>query len=108
MLVVGSCFIVSNASAVSKYNETRLIKVCEAIQSGSKLKVSKRVRDLGISYRELNEKLVCNGEDPISFAIRHGAAKNAEFIAKRAGTELSDSQLDLLAKVAQKKLKQKG
>ncbi|MFC3123273.1 DUF3718 domain-containing protein [Agaribacter flavus] len=108
MLMLGSFLIVQNAAAISKSEENRLVKVCEAIQSNSRLQLSKTLKNTRLSHQAIMKGLVCNGDDPISFALKNGAVKNAKYLAHRSGQDMTDSQLVLLAKVTQEQAKRKG
>lgn len=80
------------AKAIDKKLEAKLVKVCEAIKSDSKLKVYKAIRDSGIKARVISNGLVCNGYDPVTFAKINSAENTAEYIARK-GHENSDARL---------------
>lgn len=71
------------AKAIDKKLEAKLIKVCEAIKSDSKIKVYKAIKNSGIKARVISNGLVCNGYDPVTFAIIHSAENTAKYIARK-------------------------
>ncbi|MCF2947785.1 DUF3718 domain-containing protein [Paraglaciecola aquimarina] len=83
------------AKYIDKYTEQKLVKVCEAIKSNSRIKLDSAIKDSGISAKALGKGLVCNGYDPVTFAIASGAKTNAKFLANRTSLNYED----LLAKL---------
>ena len=80
---------VANAASYPKQLEKRLIAVCEAVKSDNRLKLHRAVRATGLSMRDVHEGLVCNGQDMLTFALTHNAAKNAQLIARRVNASPS-------------------
>ncbi len=72
-------------AADKDYIEQALVDVCKAIQSGNRLNLNKTLKEYRLNYRVIQEKLVCNGQDPITFARNSGAMDSATLIAKRSG-----------------------
>ena len=60
------------------------IQVCEAIKSDSKLKLRHAIKISGINARAISKGLVCNGYDPVTFAIVNKAQHTAEFMARKS------------------------
>ena len=71
----------AQASNIDSVTENNLIKVCNAIKSDSLTKVKVAVQESGISIRKIANGLVCNGSDPVSFALANDAEKTAKYMA---------------------------
>jgi len=91
ILLAGS----AQANYIHKNTETNLVKICEAIKSDSKLKVNRAIKGSGIKARAISKGLVCNGYDPVTFAIVSGAKNTAKFMAHKGGVDYAE----LLAKL---------
>ena len=74
----------AQASYIDPVVESKLVKVCEAIKSDSLVKVNSAVRDSGLRMKKIANSLVCNGVDPVSFALANDAEKTAKYIAKKS------------------------
>ena len=74
----------AQASNINSVTEGNLVKVCNAIKSDSLIKVKVAVQESGISIREIADGLVCNGFDPVSFALANDAEKTAKYMAKNS------------------------
>ncbi|GAC21786.1 DUF3718 domain-containing protein [Paraglaciecola arctica] len=83
----------AQASNIDSSVEEKLVKVCEAIKSDKVIKVNMAVRDSGIGMKQIANGLVCNGYDPVSFALINNAEKTAKFMAKRS----NDNHQELMA-----------
>jgi hypothetical protein len=73
----------AQANKIDSVTENNLVKVCEAIKSDSLIKVKMAVRDSGIGIREIANGLVCNGADPVNFALANDAEKTAKYMANK-------------------------
>jgi hypothetical protein len=84
-IITAGILLAGNAQAVSldSVTEGNLVKVCKAIKSDSLIKVKVAVRESGISIRKIANGLVCNGADPVSFALANDAEKTAKYMAKK-------------------------
>ena len=74
----------AQASKIDTVTENNLIKVCEAIKSDSLIKVNVAVQESGINIRKIANGLVCNGFDPVSFALANNAEKTAKYMANKS------------------------
>jgi hypothetical protein len=74
----------AQASNIDSVVEGKLIKVCEAIKSDSLIHVNTAVRNSGIAMTLIANSLVCNGYDPVSFALANDAKKTAKYMAKNS------------------------
>ncbi|PKG93051.1 DUF3718 domain-containing protein [Paraglaciecola sp. MB-3u-78] len=81
ILLAGS----AQANNIDKNIETHLVKICEAIKSDSKLKVNRAIKRSGIKARTISQGLVCNGYDPVTFALVNKAQNTAKFMARKSG-----------------------
>lgn len=90
-LIVGIAITVSifltagvQAKYIDKYTEKKLVQVCKAIKSDSRVKLNRAIKDSGISAKALGRGLVCNGYDPVTFAIVNGSQITGKHIAVKA------------------------
>jgi hypothetical protein len=72
------------ANVINPATESKLVEVCEAIKSDSVIKVNVAIRDSGIGMKQIANGLVCNGYDPVSFAMINDAEKTAKYMAKKS------------------------
>lgn len=93
-IIIGSIIsagILLASSAQAKYiderTEVHLVKICEAIKSDSKIKLHIAIRDSGINSKEISKGLVCNGYDPVTFAIVSKAENTAKYMARKANVD---------------------
>ena len=77
-----------NAASMDVAIEKRLIAVCTAIKSGNKLSLKRAMKRARVTEHMIIKDLKCNGMDPITFAMNHGAPKNAAYLAKRTGKDI--------------------
>jgi sortase (surface protein transpeptidase) len=85
-ILTAGILLAGNAQAnyIDPVTESKLVKVCEAIKSDRVIKVNIAIRDSGIGIKQIANGLVCNGFDPVSFALINHAEKTAKFMAKRS------------------------
>ncbi len=72
-------------AAMSPYMEKALIDVCKAAKSNSILKLNSTTKSYHLKNKTIALKLMCNGEDVISFAESYGADKTAAKLQKSLG-----------------------
>ena len=77
----------AQASYIDTVTESKLVKVCEAIKSDSIFKLNTAVRDSGVGMTQIANGLVCNGTDPVSFALANDADKTARYMAKKSNVK---------------------
>ena len=75
------------AHAVDNVTEKKLISICKALQSNKKIKLHRTISKSGLSYKQLSEGLVCNGMDPVTFALRNNAPKTAQLFAQKSNLD---------------------
>lgn len=99
LLVVGSVVFglmaTSQAYALDSSTERKLVKICKAIQSDSKLQLHKAIKQSRLGYRQVAQGLVCNGKSAMEFAYYHNANNAAGLLARKANIKNSA----MLAKV---------
>ena len=83
ILLAGS----AQANPIDKGTEAHLVKICEAIKSDSKIKLHVAIRNSGIKSKAISKGLVCNGYDPVTFAIVNKAQNTAKFMARKSGVD---------------------
>ena len=85
-IITAGMFLAGNAQAsnMNSVTEGNLVKVCNAIKSDSLIKVKVAVQESGVSIREIADGLVCNGIDPVSFALANDAEKIAKYMSKKS------------------------
>jgi len=68
--------------AMDKYVESSLIEVCKAAKSNKVTKFIKTTRYYHLKNKTVAMKVMCNGDDIIDFAEKHGAYKTAKRLKK--------------------------
>jgi hypothetical protein len=85
----------AQASNIDTVVEGKLVKVCEAIKSDRVIKVNIAIRDSGMGVKQIANGLICNGYDPVSFALINNAEKTAKFMAKRSNVNHQELMANL-------------
>lgn len=70
-------FSLPSQSAPTHYVETALVDICKAAQSNKVHKLQSTVRSYGLQYKTVASKVMCNGDDIITFSEKNGATKTA-------------------------------
>ncbi|QBG35738.1 DUF3718 domain-containing protein [Litorilituus sediminis] len=73
-------------AAMTPYMENALINVCKAAISNKVHMLNKTTKEYRLKTKTVALKLVCNGEDVISFAESYGADKTAAKLQKSIGS----------------------
>ena len=91
-IIAAGTLLMGNAQAsyIDPVIESKLVKVCEAIKSDSKLKLHAAIRDSGLRTKQVTNGLVCNGYDPVTFAIVNDAVKTAKYLAKQSNVNYEE------------------
>ena len=77
------------ATAAPKYSksmERTLVNICQAIKDDNKLRLNMRLKNAGLTYRQISEDLVCNGMSVHDFAKFHNANATEDLLARRVRT----------------------
>jgi hypothetical protein len=77
----------AQAHSIDKQTEAHLVKICKAIKSDSEYKVNRAIKASGIKAKTISEGLVCNGYDPVTFAMINNAQNTAKFMARKGGVD---------------------
>ena len=83
ILLAGS----AQANFFDKNTEANLVEICEAIKSDSKLKVHRAIKNSGIKATKISKGLVCNGYDPVTFAVVNDAQNTAKYMERKSGVD---------------------
>jgi len=75
----------SSQAAMSPYMENALIEVCKATLSNNVHKLNKTTKQYRLTKKTVALKLMCNGEDVISFAEHYGANITAAKLQQSLG-----------------------
>lgn len=88
--IIASIAFVGSASAeIRDSHEESLIRICEAMQSDKPERLRAVMKDTRVSYKQVNEDLLCNGQNAIDFALLHNADKTAKFVASKTNQDMS-------------------
>jgi len=74
-----------SSQAMDRQVEHALIKVCKSALSNKPIRLKHTISDYHLKTRDVALKVVCNGEDIITFAENHGAHKTAIRLQKSVG-----------------------
>jgi hypothetical protein len=88
-IISSGLFLAGTAQAqiLSPGTEHDLIKICSAIKSNSKLKLNRAIKSSRLPAKVIAKGLVCNGLDPVSFALSNNAESTAKVIARMGNTD---------------------
>ena len=75
----------SSSANMDDYMESALIDVCKSAKHDSVINLRKTIKGYRLKEKTVAMKLVCNGEDVISFAENNGAYKTANHLEKKLG-----------------------
>jgi hypothetical protein len=85
-------------AAMTPYMEKAFVDVCKAAKSDSILKLKNTTKSYRLQTKTVALKLMCNGQDAISFAQSNGAEKTAARLQKSIGN-VSITDVAALSKV---------
>ena len=77
----------AHADSMSPELEKSLVKICEAVKSNSRIRLHVAIESSGLKVRHIMKGLVCNDQDPISFARVNRANKTGKLLATRANVD---------------------
>ena len=78
-------FSLPSQAAMSPYMKTALVDVCKAAMSDKVYKLSSTTKSYNLKYKTVASKVMCNGDDIISFAEKHGAERTAAKLQNSLG-----------------------
>ena len=76
---------VPSQAAMSEYMKTALVDLCKAAQSNKVFKYTKVSKSYNLKDKTIALKVMCNGDDIIAFAEKHGADKTAAKLQRSLG-----------------------
>lgn len=82
LLFTGASF---SSFAMDEYVENALINVCKSAMNNNVTRYNKTIKSYRLKNKTVALKVVCNGDDIISFAEKHGADKTAARMSKGLG-----------------------
>lgn len=65
--------------------EKALVKICKSAASNTSIRLKNSIDDYRLTPRNVALNVMCNGDDIISFAERHGADRTAAKLQKSIG-----------------------
>ncbi|MFT5542513.1 MAG: hypothetical protein ACI97K_001348 [Glaciecola sp.] len=92
ILILLSILLASNSvqaqtNFIDKQLEKKLVNICEALKSDSKIKLRRAIKDSRLKEQNVMKGLVCNGMDPITFALSENANVTAQYAAAKSGVD---------------------
>lgn len=75
----------ANAESMSPYIETALVDVCKSALTDSPMRMSQTIKSYRLNEKTVALNVVCNGDDIIAFASKHGAERTATRLNSRLG-----------------------
>jgi hypothetical protein len=74
----------AQANYIDPVTERHLVKICKALKSNSKIRLHRAIKNSHLSYKAVGKGLVCNGDDPVTFALKNESNKTAKLLANKA------------------------
>jgi len=78
-------FSLPSQAAMTPYMKTALVDVCKAAMSNKVHKLNRTTKSYHLKDKTIALKVMCNGDDIISFAENHGADKTAAKLQRSIG-----------------------
>jgi len=78
-------FSLPSQATTMSYMETALVDVCKAAQSNKVFKLKSAIKSHRLQKKTVALKVMCNGDDIITFAEKNGATKTANRLQKSIG-----------------------
>jgi len=78
-------FSLPSQAAMSPYMKTALVDVCKAAMSDKVYKLNNTTKAYNLKDKTVALKVMCNGDDIINFAEKHGADRTAARLQKSIG-----------------------
>jgi len=78
-------FSLPSQAAMSPFMKTALVDVCKAAMSNKVHKLNETTKSYRLKDKTVALKVMCNGDDIISFAENHGANRTAAKLQKSIG-----------------------
>ncbi|WP_100643963.1 DUF3718 domain-containing protein [Alteromonas facilis] len=84
MMTFGLTTLSVSAAPMDTTLEKDLVRICEALKSDSKLQLHRAVKRSRLSFKQINQGLVCNGDSAQDFALSHDAQQTADLLARKS------------------------
>lgn len=78
-------FALPSQAAMTPYMKTALVDICKAAMSNKIHRLNSTTKSYHLKNKTVALKVMCNGDDIISFAEKHGADKTAARLQKSIG-----------------------
>lgn len=78
-------FSLPSQATTTSYIDIALIDVCKAAQSNRVLRLKSAIKSYRLQDKTVALKIMCNGDDIITFAEKNGATKTAAKLQKSIG-----------------------
>ena len=75
----------AQAAPMSNHMENALIQVCKSALSNNIHKLQRTTKEFNLKHKTVALKVVCNGDDIITFAEKNGADKTAAKLERSIG-----------------------
>lgn len=98
-IVPALTFSLSSQATTMTYMKTALIDVCKAAQSNKVIKLKSAMKSYRLQDKTVALKVMCNGDDIITFAEKSGATKTANQLQKSIG-EVSITDVAVIDKIS--------
>ncbi len=85
-------------AATMPHIEAALVEVCKAAQSNKVFKLKSTLKSYHLQSKTVAVKVMCNGDDIITFAEKRGATKTAARLQKSIG-DVSITDVALIKKI---------
>lgn len=91
-------FSLTSQATTTSYMNTALVEVCKAAQSNKVLKLKSVMKSHRLQNKTVALKVMCNGDDIITFAAKNGATKTAAKLQESMG-EVSITDVAVIEKI---------
>ncbi|PKI13971.1 DUF3718 domain-containing protein [Colwellia sp. 12G3] len=78
-------FSLPSQATTTSFMDTALVDVCKAAQSNKVFKLNSALKSYRLQGKTVALKVMCNGDDIITFAEKNGATKTAAQLQKSIG-----------------------
>ncbi len=78
-------FSLPSTAATPSFIDTALVEVCKAAQSNKVFKLKSTMKSYRLQEKTVALKVICNGDDIITFAEKSGATKTAAKLQRSIG-----------------------
>jgi hypothetical protein len=87
-----------SSQATTPYIDTALVAICKAAESNKVFKLKSTMKSYHLQSKTVALKVMCNGDDIITFAEKNGATKTASQLQKSIG-EVSVTDVAVIEKI---------